>query len=296
MYVGHIHRVVSGVFAHSGRDSGVGAGGQCGQAGDCAGVAATPAGRADRRVRQILGSAGGAGRHGGLGCAQDNCCGGATNMSQADTKQVEELSAQERAALVAGRGVFLERMAQMTPIWVFAYGSLLWNPGFDFAERLHARVTGWRRNFCLLSNRYRGTPQQPGLVLALDKGGVCDGIVYRLPDAERQSILAYLWDREMITGAYCPITVRARTCAGAKSAISFAINRDHRQYAGALGVREKVKLIARGYGENGPNRDYVFSTAAYLRAIAVECEEVNSIAAALQAGDSIDNCAEDTFG
>ena len=90
------------------------------------------------------------------------------------------------------------------PVWIFGYGSLMWRPGFAFVERVVTRVHGYHRQFCVWSHRYRGSPRSPGLVLGLDRGGSCRGIAYRIAPDQAAEVLAYLDEREMVTGVYQP--------------------------------------------------------------------------------------------
>ena len=94
-------------------------------------------------------------------------------------------------------------------LWIFGYGSLMWRPGFDYVERLPVRLHGYHRAFCVWSHRYRGTPERPGLVLGLDRGGSCLGIAYRIAPEKQDTVLAYLHEREMITGVYIPVICRS---------------------------------------------------------------------------------------
>ncbi|MDX2102306.1 MAG: gamma-glutamylcyclotransferase [Alphaproteobacteria bacterium] len=151
--------------------------------------------------------------------------------------------------------------------WVFAYGSLIWNPGFAFAEQRPARAFGWHRRFCLYSHRYRGTPQQPGLVLGLDRGGSCHGLAYRIAPDQVEAVRSYLWQREMISDAYHPRMIALVTDEGTISAQTFTIRRDHGQYAGHHGEDEVACLIATSHGERGCNRSYLENTIQALTAL-----------------------------
>ncbi|MEO3428249.1 gamma-glutamylcyclotransferase [Pelagibius sp. CAU 1746] len=149
--------------------------------------------------------------------------------------------------------------------WVFGYGSLMWHPGFAHVEVRLARLRGFHRSFCIYSHRYRGTPQAPGLVLGLDRGGSCHGMVYRVPAAEGEGVLDYLYEREMVTGVYRPSWRRAETEQGPVSAITFVVDRDHRQYAGRLDRDDMVELILQGCGNRGPCMEYLENTVHHLR-------------------------------
>lgn len=151
--------------------------------------------------------------------------------------------------------------------WVFGYGSLMWHPGFPHLEVRVARLRGYHRSFCVYSHRYRGTPQAPGLVLGLDRGGSCQGMVYRVPAGEGEAVLDYLYEREMVTGVYRPSWRRAETELGPVSAITFVVDRGHRQYAGRLSHEDMVKLILQGRGNRGPCMEYLENTVHHLRAL-----------------------------
>lgn len=150
-------------------------------------------------------------------------------------------------------------------IWVFGYGSLIWNPAFHFVERRTARVHGFHRQFCLLSRAGRGTPERPGLMLALEPGGSCHGVVYRLAPEQVHSELDVLWRREMNSWVYRPVWVAARTPAGIEHAILFAVNREHERYIGELDLGETARYLASGAGPLGRCCDYLFQTVAHLR-------------------------------
>jgi cation transport protein ChaC len=164
--------------------------------------------------------------------------------------------------------------------WVFAYGSLMWRPGFAFAERRRARVEGWRRAFRLWSVRYRGTPEAPGLVLGLDAeaGARCEGVAYRVGPADGAATLAYLRERELVTYAYAERLAVATLDDGATvDALLYAIDRRHPQYAGALDLDRQAAIIAGAAGPAGSNRAYLEATAEHLAALGIADPEVESI-------------------
>lgn len=150
-------------------------------------------------------------------------------------------------------------------IWVFGYGSLIWNPAFHFAERRTARVHGFHRQFCLLSRAGRGTPERPGLMLALEPGGSCHGVVYRIAPELVRTELDVLWRREMNSWVYRPVWVAARTPQGIEHAILFAVNREHERYVADIDLGETARYLARGAGPLGRCCDYLFQTVAHLR-------------------------------
>jgi cation transport protein ChaC len=151
--------------------------------------------------------------------------------------------------------------------WVFGYGSLIWNPTFRFVERRVARLRGWHRRFCLWTSLGRGTPDCPGLMLALDRGGSCHGVAFRIAAAEAPFELDLLWRREMVSGSYCPRLVRVTTADGPLEAVAFTINRRHPRYAGKLSEEEAAGIIAAARGLLGPCAEYLVNTVDHLNAL-----------------------------
>lgn len=149
--------------------------------------------------------------------------------------------------------------------WVFGYGSLLWNPLFPIAEARAAKVHGLHRTFCLRSLASRGTPERPGLVLALEPGGACHGVAYRLPPPLALDELHLLWRREMVVGAYRPRWVRLRSAERNLVALTFVVRRDHVQYA-RLAHAEQTAILADACGAFGSSCDYLMRTRAALAA------------------------------
>ena len=147
---------------------------------------------------------------------------------------------------------------------IFGYGSLMWRPGFEYVEALPALLHGWRRGFCIYSHRYRGTAENPGLVLGLDRGGSCRGIVYRVAGPNVRAVVDYLWGREMIAGVYLPRLVTVRQADGPMECHAFVADRRHDQYAGGLPHSEMVSIIGRAAGETGSNREYLANTVRHM--------------------------------
>lgn len=159
----------------------------------------------------------------------------------------------------------------MTQLWVFGYGSLLWDPGFAFAGQHLARLDGYQRSFCMRSIHHRGTVAQPGLVLALDEGaGGCEGVAFDVPARIAEETLEYLRARELISAAYLevivPVTLR---CGTVVQAVTYVIDRAHNQYCGGLPLEEQAEIIARATGGRGRNRDYLHNTAAHLEELGI---------------------------
>lgn len=170
------------------------------------------------------------------------------------------------AALVASRRV---RPLPGRDFWVFAYGSLMWRPGFEAAAALPALLRGWHRAFCIYSHHYRGTPAAPGLVLGLDRGGACRGRALLVPAERAQQVADYLHEREMITGVYRPRWVGVDTERGRVSALAYVADRAHPQYSGRLEAERMVEVILRARGESGTNRAYLENTVRHLDELGV---------------------------
>ncbi|HTK12869.1 MAG TPA: gamma-glutamylcyclotransferase [Xanthobacteraceae bacterium] len=152
-------------------------------------------------------------------------------------------------------------------LWIFAYGSLMWQPGFEFVERLPGRVLGAHRDLCVLSHIYRGTPERPGLVLGLDRGGICRGIAYRVAPAQRKSTMTYLREREQVSMVYreCLRTVLTMGKNERRvTAVCYVVDRSHAQYAGNLTLTQQLHYVREAHGRAGSNRDYVVNTVAEL--------------------------------
>jgi len=156
-------------------------------------------------------------------------------------------------------------LAQGNDVWIFGYGSLMWDPGFAFIEARPALLRGYHRSFCVYSHGHRGTPERPGLVLGLDRGGACKGIAYCVPPADAPQALHYLWEREMTNRTYHMREVALATPDGALAARTFIVDRQHRNYAGRLSLEETARLILQGIGKRGPCRQYLENTVAELR-------------------------------
>ncbi|PQO22796.1 gamma-glutamylcyclotransferase [Rhodobacteraceae bacterium WD3A24] len=167
------------------------------------------------------------------------------------------------------------------PLWVFGYGSLIWNPGFEHLERRIAWLDGWHRSFCMRSIHHRGTPDRPGLVLALDAwpGARCTGVAFAVERAREAETLDYLRERELVSAAYFetrqPITLDdGREVTG----VTYVIDPDHDQYCGGLPLEEQASIIARAHGGRGPNPDYLLSTAAHLEELGIADDDMRWLA------------------
>ena len=177
------------------------------------------------------------------------------------------LSAEEREASLSQA---LTRYAPGEEAWVFAYGSLMWNPALEFAESTACLVDGWHRSFCFWTPLGRGTPELPGLMLARERGGSSEGIAYRLAPHQVRSELTILWNREMLAGFYKPQWVTTSLRDGRTvTAVAFEVDTAHCQYCGDLPVEQQAHHIAFAEGRRGACRDYLANTAAHARALGI---------------------------
>lgn len=167
-------------------------------------------------------------------------------------------------------------------LWIFAYGSLMWRPGFRAVERRVATVEGYHRSLCIESHRHRGTPERPGLVLGLDEGGSCRGVAFRVEAAGAAAALAYLRERELVTGVYLERMLPTTLDDGrVVAALAYVVDRAHRQYVGMLSPQETLARIVGRVGLAGPNPDYVLNTAFELDRLGVSDPELAWLASAL---------------
>lgn len=171
-------------------------------------------------------------------------------------------------------------------VHVFGYGSLMWNPAFEFSESARARVIGWHRRFCLRLIFGRGQPSVPGAMLALDRGGACDGLLYRIPAAKSFAELQLLWKREMATGAYDARWLNARVGQRQVRALAFVANRAHERYVGGLPIEEIAHMICTGQGALGTNRAYFDDMLHALAAMGVQDAGMERLRRTIQAHPS----------
>jgi glutathione-specific gamma-glutamylcyclotransferase len=175
-------------------------------------------------------------------------------------------------------------------LWVFGYGSLMWRPGFEFIEQVPARLIGEHRALCVYSFVHRGTPQKPGLVLGLDRGGACRGIAFRVAEKHRAATVNYLRGREQVTSVYREVmrsvwlenTARQRV-----SALAYVVDRGHTQYAGRLSLAEQLRHVQQGHGQSGANRDYVLATVGAIEAEGFRDQPLHQLAAMLHDDSSL---------
>lgn len=166
-------------------------------------------------------------------------------------------------------------------LWVFGYGSLLWNPGFEPAEAARARIEGYHRSFCMLSVHHRGTEENPGLVLALDErpGAFCEGMALRVREGQEEQVLAELRARELVSSAYVEMCLPVALARGdSVQAVAYVVDRAHRQYCD-LPLEEQAHRILLATGGRGPNTEYLFNTAAHIAELGIIDAELSWLAA-----------------
>ena len=166
-------------------------------------------------------------------------------------------------------------------LWVFGYGSLMWRPGFAHQERAPARLIGLHRSLCVYSFVHRGTPERPGLVLGLDRGGACRGIAYRVERARRARTIDYLRAREQVTMVYreCvrPVVLLSHPERRVQ-AVCYLVDRSHPQYAGRLKLAEQLHHVRQGHGISGQNREYVLAAVKELEALGCRDRDLHMLA------------------
>jgi cation transport protein ChaC len=165
-------------------------------------------------------------------------------------------------------------------LWVFGYGSLMWRPGFPFRERRNARLVGAHRALCVYSFVHRGTPDRPGLVLGLDRGGNCRGTAYRVAAAKRTETIDYLRAREQVTMVYRETWRRVWLDDDPQQsvhALCYMVDRGHRQYAGRLSLTEQLHYVRQGHGRSGACRDYVLAAVKELEALGCREAELHRL-------------------
>ena len=183
---------------------------------------------------------------------------------------------QERKQIVEN---MIETAPSLNSMWVFGYGSLIWNPALYFTEKKRGTVHGYHRRFCLWSTIGRGSPSRPGLMLGLERGGSCKGIFYKIDRREIRTELDIVFRRELITAAYRPTWVSARVLGKSPfKAIAFVINRTHNRYAGMLDDETVIQTIADAKGTLGSCSDYLYETVLQLENLGMPDRRLASIA------------------
>lgn len=168
-------------------------------------------------------------------------------------------------------------------LWVFGYGSLMWDPGFPYVKWAPALVYGYHRALCIYSTHWRGTVKQPGLVLGLDRGGACRGLAYQVASDDAKTALAGLWAREMRRRVYKPRLMRARLADREIRVLTFIASVEHPDYAGRLSIEQTAQLVATCRGNRGPNIDYLTRTIDHLTELGVRDHHLLGVLEAVRA-------------
>ncbi len=173
----------------------------------------------------------------------------------------------------------------MKEFWVFGYGSLMWRPGFEYEERRIAYLAGLHRALCVYSHVHRGTPEKPGLVMGLDRGGGCRGVAFRIAAQRWPATVSYLREREQVTMVYRETIRRIRILDDGRlvSALTFVVDRSHRQYAGKLSREDLLRHVLQGDGKSGANPDYVLNTLDHLRELGMREPTIEWLGSRLRA-------------
>jgi glutathione-specific gamma-glutamylcyclotransferase len=200
--------------------------------------------------------------------------------SPADTRRADRLGAERLTDAEIDRSIdaALSERDGTQPFWVFAYGSLMWNPGFAYVAKRVGTVYGFHRSFRQWSRINRGTPERPGLVLTLERGGSCRGLAYRLGSATTRADLAKLWRREMMLRSYEPRWLVCHAGAERMPVLAFVVNRGCAGYAGDLGVEAVVQALATARGKAGSAAEYLFHTQAVLEVHGIRDERIRRLA------------------
>jgi cation transport protein ChaC len=200
----------------------------------------------------------------------------------------KESASPENLLLIAVRAMpaKIEPEAELSKgdLWVFGYGSLMWRPGFEFIEQVPARLIGEHRALCVYSFDHRGTPEKPGLVLGLDRGGACRGIAFRVAAKQRGDTVDYLRSREQTTNVYREVMRSVWLEDEARqrvSALAYVVDRGHVQYAGRLSLADQLRHVQQGHGRSGNNRDYVLSTVKSIEAQGFRDAQLHQLASML---------------
>ena len=174
--------------------------------------------------------------------------------------------------------------ADMDEFWVFGYGSLMWRPGFDHAETVKATLHGFHRALCVRSFVHRGTPERPGLVLGLDRGGCCHGLAFRVLPERKDSVVDYLRERELVTHVYQETFRAIRLIDGRRvTAMTYVVDRGHHQYAGGLAPEDAAAIVIGATGQSGPNEAYVLNTVEHLKSLAISDKRLEAVATSITA-------------
>jgi cation transport protein ChaC len=193
-----------------------------------------------------------------------------------------EASIASEDQLLASRRLVIADDADVSDFWVFGYGSLIYNPIIEHSHRAIASIYGYHRRFCLWTKIGRGSPDCPGLVLSLDRGGSCKGVAFRLNPQNAIAELDLLWRREMMTMAYRPRLISLHTDIGLKRGLAFVANPARPAYAQPMPFEATVEVVAHAAGFNGPCRDYLYDTVKGMQACGIRDRQLEKLAAAVQ--------------
>lgn len=181
--------------------------------------------------------------------------------------------------------------ARERTLWVFGYGSLMWQPGFSYVEARPARLEGYRRAFCIYSLYYRGTQQRPGLVLGLARGGACEGIAFRVADEDAAAVRAYLHERELIYGVYreamIPADLVGRGAPQRVDVLTYIAETGHPSYAGAVPLRRQAAIIRAARGKAGSNLGYFAATLRKLGELGIRQRDLERLAVVVGVGTGV---------
>lgn len=162
--------------------------------------------------------------------------------------------------------------------WIFAYGSLMWRPGFDYEQKLHAKLRGFHRRLSVYSYHYRGTPDHPGLVFGLDKGGTCEGLAYKIADENWKTTLHYVRERELITEIYHEVVLQVEAAGRMIDVVTYVVDHHHSQFASVKSLKDTLAMVRQGHGSSGSCVEYVLNTAQHLREMNVHDAELVALA------------------
>ena len=193
-----------------------------------------------------------------------------------------EASIASEDQLLESRRLVIADDADVSDFWVFGYGSLIYNPIIEHSHRAIASIYGYHRRFCLWTKIGRGSPDCPGLVLSLDRGGSCKGVAFRLNPQNAIAELDLLWRREMMTMAYRPRLISLHTDIGLKRGLAFVANPARPAYAQPMPFEATVEVVAHAAGFNGPCRDYLYDTVKGMQACGIRDRQLEKLAAAVQ--------------
>ena len=171
----------------------------------------------------------------------------------------------------------------MDEVWVLGYGSLMWNPGFDYETREIVTLSGYHRALCIRSWVHRGTREHPGLVLGLDRGGSCKGAAFRVDAEKWDAVVDYLRERELVTNVYQERSLSIRFADGRRGrALTYTADRRHPQYAAGLSVDDAARTCATSQGKSGHNADYVRNTVAHMKQLGIRDHWMESVAGQME--------------